>query len=369
MNGRERILKTLDHEEPDMVPITEILIETVHKEALLGKKIIQEPNEVVKMGYENNVRHYLELNVEFYSKVGFDAIPYVPTGGMFKGEKYRLMPDGTVADQWGAIWGYNIYANELVYLRGGANGTTIEEFEENFPEVPKTLVGLEYLVKLAHKKGMAVYLEVDTPFVTAWYSIGINAFFKELRERPKTVKRLVSRITSFVCEEIKIAADLGVDFILSSGDFAEKNGPFMKLYYYDDIIWPNLKREVETAHSKGLKYIKHSDGNINKLLPKLSEIVDGIHSIEPPAGMNICEVKEKYGDKLVLIGNIDTSHTLPRGTKEEVIEEVKRVIKCAAPGGGYILSSSNTWVADAKLENCLAMVEAARKYGKYPIRL
>jgi uroporphyrinogen decarboxylase len=368
MNGRERTLKTLDHEEPDMVPVTEILIEAIHKEAVLNKRIIQEPSEVVKMGYENNVKHYIELNVEFYRKIGFDAIPHVPTSGMFKGECYRLLPDGTVADHWGAIWGYNRYVNSLVYMRGGANGTTVEEFEANFPDMPEDIIGLEYLVKLV-KGDMAVYLEMDTPFVTAWYSMGMGAFFRELKEKPKAMKRLMSRITNYACEEIKIAADLGVDFILSAGDFAEKLGPFMPLSLYEEIIWPNLKREVDTAHSKGLKYIKHSDGNINLLLPRLSEIVDGIHSLEPVAGMNICEVKEKYGDRLVLIGNVDTSFTLPKKSKEEVMEEVKQIIKCAAPGGGYILSSSNTWVADAKLENCLAMVEAARKYGKYPISL
>ncbi|MEM1524996.1 MAG: uroporphyrinogen decarboxylase family protein [Nitrososphaerales archaeon] len=367
MNSRERVLKTLDHEEPDMVPITD-QVETVHMENILGKKIIQEPSEVVKMGYEENVKHYVELNVEFCKKVGFDAILHRPTNSMFKGKVYKLLPDGTVADQWGAIWGYNPYANALTYLRGGANGTTIEEFEANFPNMPEDIPGLKYLVKIV-KGEMAVYHKMDTPFATAWYSLGITNFFKALRENPKSVKRLISRITNYACEEIKIAAELGADFIMSAGDFAEKSGPLMPLKYYEDMIWPNLKREVDTAHSKGLKYIKHSDGNINLLLPKLSEIVDGIHSLEPVAGMNICEVKKKYGDKLVLMGNVDTSYLLPRGSVNEVEEEVKRIIKCAAPGGGYILSSSNTWVVDAKLENCLAMVKAARKYGKYPINI
>jgi uroporphyrinogen decarboxylase len=82
--------------------------------------------------------------------------------------------------------------------------------------------------------------------------------------------------------------------------------------------------------------------------------------------MDIGDVKRRYGDKLVLIGNVSVDN-LCRKTKKEIIEETKGCLHRAAPGGGYILSSSNSWYTDAKLENCLAMVDAGRKYGRYPI--
>jgi uroporphyrinogen decarboxylase len=67
------------------------------------------------------------------------------------------------------------------------------------------------------------------------------------------------------------------------------------------------------------------------------------------------------------MGNVSVDK-LCRGTKEEIVKDTKECIRVAAPGGGYFLNSSNTWYADAKLENCMAMVEIGRKYGKYPIR-
>jgi uroporphyrinogen decarboxylase len=52
-----------------------------------------------------------------------------------------------------------------------------------------------------------------------------------------------------------------------------------------------------------------------------------------------------------------------------VKESVKDTIAQAAPGGGYIISSSNSIHPGCKPENYIAMVEAARKYGKYPINI
>jgi uroporphyrinogen decarboxylase len=131
---------------------------------------------------------------------------------------------------------------------------------------------------------------------------------------------------------------------------------------------PNLKKQVESAHKSGIKLIKHTDGNVNPLLDRLVGIVDGLHSLDSTAGVDIGEVKRRYGDKFVLIGNVAVE-SLARKRAEDIVDETKECIRRASPGGGHILSSSNSWAAGAKLENCLAMVEAGKKYGVYPIRL
>jgi uroporphyrinogen decarboxylase len=67
------------------------------------------------------------------------------------------------------------------------------------------------------------------------------------------------------------------------------------------------------------------------------------------------------------MGNIDCTHLLPTGTTAEVEKAVRDTISVAAPGGGYILSSSNTIHPSCKGENYVAMVRAAHKYGRYPV--
>ena len=61
--------------------------------------------------------------------------------------------------------------------------------------------------------------------------------------------------------------------------------------------------------------------------------------------------------------------SLAKKSRREVVEETKDCIRKASPGGGHILSSSNSWAAGAKLENCLAMVQTGRRYGVYPITI
>jgi len=83
--------------------------------------------------------------------------------------------------------------------------------------------------------------------------------------------------------------------------------------------------------------------------------------------MDIGQAKAKYGRRICIMGNIDCTHLLPTGTTAEVEKAVRDTIAIAAPGGGYILSSSNTIHPSCKAENYVAMVRAARKYGEYPV--
>jgi len=80
-------------------------------------------------------------------------------------------------------------------------------------------------------------------------------------------------------------------------------------------------------------------------------------------------LKEVYGDKLCLIGNIDASQLLPYGTKDEVVNAVKKCIRDAGEDGGYMLSACTDITNSCKLENVLTMISTTKKYGEYPLKL
>jgi uroporphyrinogen decarboxylase len=83
--------------------------------------------------------------------------------------------------------------------------------------------------------------------------------------------------------------------------------------------------------------------------------------------MDIAEVKKKYGAKVCIIGNIDCGDLLTNGTPEQVMEAVKTCISKASQGGGHIMSSSNSIHSGVKPENFLALIEATKNFGKYPL--
>jgi len=69
--------------------------------------------------------------------------------------------------------------------------------------------------------------------------------------------------------------------------------------HFRTFILPYLKRSIDAAHEMGVPYIKHTDGNIWAILDMLVEAdIDAIDPIEPLAGMDIGEVKARYGDRM-----------------------------------------------------------------------
>ena len=91
--------------------------------------------------------------------------------------------------------------------------------------------------------------------------------------------------------------------------------------------------------------------------------IASIHPLQRTAGMDLRAVKEQYGDRFCIIGNVDSSRTLPYGTPEDVKAEVKEAIEIAAPEGGYVLASDHSLHDGIPVENILALRDAGLKYG------
>jgi len=140
----------------------------------------------------------------------------------------------------------------------------------------------------------------------------------------------------------------------------------ISLEHFEIFINHYNRQIVERAHQKGLKVVRHSDGNLWPLLDVLLETgYDGLNPLEPQAGMAMKKVKAYCGDKICLLGNIDCVARLPNGTTEQVEQAVIQTIEDGAAGGGLIICSSNSLHQGVNPENCIAMFEAVRKHGQY----
>jgi uroporphyrinogen decarboxylase len=81
--------------------------------------------------------------------------------------------------------------------------------------------------------------------------------------------------------------------------------------------------------------------------------------------MDLALVKKKYGDKICIVGNIDSSRTLPFGTPEQIEAETLAALRIAAPGYGYILASDHSLHDGIPVKSILQMFDVARKHGVY----
>jgi uroporphyrinogen decarboxylase len=130
-----------------------------------------------------------------------------------------------------------------------------------------------------------------------------------------------------------------------------------------------LKKATAMAAEAGILTHIHCCGPEKKLV-EISALETDLTSIEPlePKPMGDCdlrEIKQKYGHKLALKGNLHTTDVLLYGTVERVKEACKQAIDEAGEGGGFLLSSADQTARDTPDANIIAMQEVAETYGKY----
>jgi uroporphyrinogen decarboxylase len=274
----------------------------------------------------------------------------------------------TFVDEWGVIMKQT--AESLAPYDGPIK--TLEDarrFTPPDPKAPHRFDSLrQYVQRFKGKKAIAYLQRAD--FMQAAYLRRLDRLLVDLIENPILANTVLDIVNEYMVQVAREAIRLGAEVIMLGDDYAYRSGPFMSPKVWKQFIQPRLKRAVDVIHEEGGYAVKHTDGNIWPLIDMIVDTgIDGLNPLEPVAGMDIGEVKRKYGDRVCLVGNIDCGNLLGRGTVDEVVRTVKETIRAAAPDGGYIMMSSNSIHSTVKPENLRAMIETTHRYGVYPLQL
>ena len=414
MTRKERVQTTLSHREPDRVPIFELTVANPVLESVLGRRITgfgtgEAKAAGIRASMEGRaarralIKENVEGMLEMYEKVGFDMFWFRPTE--FLSPVMLGLPDDVTANNifdvqiretetnrfriesvehgfW-SIEQYEEKSDTCVTVNDSIKEGGIEElrrYVEYLEHAPTTPLhpclkdGLES-IKIAVKREKA---QEDGMFVLGAADIAcptflpfLPLFLQTMIDEPQLIERYMEATTEGVMALLKAQLELGVDGILGAEDWCFGKAPLISPQMFKRFMSPHLRRIVDECHRSGVPYIKHLDGNTTVLLDILVDEVgiDGLHSIEPAAGMDIGWVKKRYGDRVTLLGNIDCGHVLSFGTEEQVIDEVKKIIRVASPGGGHVFSSSNSIHSGVSPEIFWTMVHAIREFGVYPISI
>ena len=204
-------------------------------------------------------------------------------------------------------------------------------------------------------------------FENSWQPLGFERFAVAVRKGRDFVRRMIKFYEDHYCLMVEAWADAGIPCAVYSDDMAYRSGPMLNPRLMEELYGDSLRRITATAHSLGMKMVAHTDGMVYPLLPWFADCgFDGVHSLEPTAGVELARAKEMVGDRLCLLGNIDITHTLVDAAREEVRAEVRRCIQDAGRGGGYILAPTNSHQS-MDLEHLRWMLEAVEEYGHYPL--
>ena len=188
----------------------------------------------------------------------------------------------------------------------------------------------------------------------------VMRFYDEPDEVLKDAEAFLGRMLAIQ----RAFGEIGVEGVLSASDIAFNSGTFLSPELLDVFFFPYLSRWAEECKKDGLFSILHSDGNLYPVLDRILESrVNALQCIDPIAGMDIGECKNRVDGRLALIGNVDCA-VLHTGTPQEVDALCKNVIQGAGDGAGFIFGGCNAIFKGISAENYQVMVDARNKYGK-----
>jgi uroporphyrinogen decarboxylase len=357
MLPKERFLRAMKRLPVDRVPLYDFLFQQP-----LYTEVIGRTPEVY------NARDAMDLTVA----LGLDGvwIPY----GCFSGWSPEKISDRIYKDEWGTTFEKDKAAWPIDAPIGFPLKSR-EDLRHYTPPDPMAEGRLdEVKAALAINKGLgdkavAVLGGVSGPLTTTWCLIGYEAICLSLYDDPGFLVELAEISVDFAVKAAGRMAAAGVDAMILSDDYGASAQGLLRPEHFKAIYKPALKRIVDCIKSYNLPVFFHCCGRIVDYLDDLVEIgIDALHPLQRTAGMDLAAVKRKYGDRICIVGNIDSSRTLPFGTLEEVEAETLEALRIAAPGYGYILASDHSLHDGIPVKNILRMFEVARKHGVYSAR-
>ncbi len=370
MKAHDRIWKALCHEEPDRVPTFTQSIED---------PFVRRFDEQVGIEDEAGLFPDMTMDMILARQLGFDSKWIHLQGASAPARDYPAelppMPDDQWVDKTGQIHVRSKDGSKSWYYDGALK--TPELVKAWIPYVKDFVIPrADYYASI--KKTWDVGCAKDivpiptsgAPTMATWASIGMRRFSYMARKHPELVTGLINAWCDLTIEEHKCIFEAGIPYAFVCDDHAQKDRLMMSPVDWERFVEPMYRRLADNAHKHGAMFLVHTDGNLNESFPGMHRAgVDAAEPLEYEAGMRLKPLKEKYGDKITLIGNVPSSDALCMGSVEFTVEITKQCIKDAAAGGGLILAPGANILATAKIENVKALIETNKKYGVYPIEL
>ncbi len=381
MTSRERVARALAHEEPDRVPTAlgggpYSLVDDVYL-ALVPYLGLGSPVAPFRSGH--NVS-YMDDRVLDRLRVDTRYVwPTASPSDASPSDAARRATGQTLVDGYGQPW-----HRAFPYFYPGEGilaDATVDDIDARVtwpdPRDPRWTSGVRKRARDVREGTdafvVARMVTSHGPYQTAANLRGAEQFLMDLAADPGFAEALVRRITDSIVELTRAyleACGAWIDMIEMPGDdYAAQTGLVMSPAMFRTFFKPAIARLVTVIREfrPDLPIMFHCDGALAPILGDLADAgVDVVHPLEPLPATDLAAVKAEFGRRLSFLGSIDIQHALP-GSVDDVIEEVRRRIRELAPGGGYILAPANHVQPDVPVENVVALFDAARRFGRYPL--
>jgi uroporphyrinogen decarboxylase len=414
ISGRKRILAAFEHREVDRIPVFDVA---------------NNPELFLKgLGQENHWSDGAPT-VKLAKKLGLDAamVPVGSYTALIKKER-TWIDDTTFLDRFGvkytvssSSWPLGIAIEEVALDEKFAGN-----FKAQATITPEDLQPVKDAVCEAHtgkRDEIAIFAGSRSAFSHLAVSGGLVALSMLLYEDPELLHKLVELSTDYWTEVGLRLIETGVDALYIANDMGMNGSTMISPKHLREFFLPAFERQCAAWKKAGGRVILHSCGNIEAILPDLysscqsncqelipkefvpgdggsrpkgksddkssscqsncQELIpkefvpgdggvraetggiDGLNNLQSHAGMDIASVKERFGDKWTLIGNVDATTVMTSERKEDIDEAIAAVIKSAGSNGGLILATDHSFHKGIPIENVYHFIEQAKRLGTY----
>jgi uroporphyrinogen decarboxylase len=338
LSSKERILRVLQRQEPDRVPHFEWLVDRQVRDAILPGCA------------DHN---------EFAVRVGQDAVIVDPNF------INTPLPGGRYLSEWGYI-GQKTQEEHGIEVESPIRSLAdFERYTPPDPHAPGRYAAVEQALA-TYGDRYAVIVHLNDVFSIPRTLMGMEHLLMAVAAEPELVQALVEMSVDVNLAMAKEIARRGAQFVYTGDDLAWNKGPLMSPRHFRTLLYPGLRRVMHGFKELGLLVIKHTDGNLWPIIDMIVDSgIDCLDPIDPLAGMDLAEVKARFGQRIALKGNVDCASLMTYGTPEETAAAARLALRQGMPGGGFILSSSNSIHSGVKPENYLALVHTVHEFGHY----
>ena len=385
MNSRERVNTTLNHKEPDKVPIdlggNQSSIHMKAYKRLLNYVEIEDKD----IKFADFLQQIAAPCEELLEKFEVDVRYIRPLGGMVKPD-FEPQYEGKyvgVYDQFGVFWGNdaNKDLEDILYydpvIHPFEDLRTVQEIDNyNWPDgKDKSLFkGLkEYAKKIREDTDYALSTSpTGCVYEYTTFLFGFMTVMRYLRTKPELIVAAMECLLKYWIDyNVAFLDEVGeyLDVVCINGDLAEQAGPIMSVKLYEKMIKPIEKKLSQKVHELAdVKINYHCCGSTPLFLPHFADIGYDIYNpVQISAyDMEPCSLKKRFGNMITFWGGVcNTQKTLPFGTPEQIREEVKHSMNCLKPDGGFVAANIHNITAEVPPENIVAMFDAIREFRNY----
>ncbi|MCB0156210.1 MAG: hypothetical protein KDF65_15545 [Anaerolineae bacterium] len=326
MNGKERVLATLNHQPTDRTPLDCWLYQKQFVEMLAAE-------------YGSRDQFLDEYNIDIF--VGF--VPYPNQLG--RKVEVQDLAGLDLGDPRDPKW-----ISHTAWNPDFAGGNVVEAVAQHG----------DRRAIIAHVWGIVEGTSTFLGIENCWANLGLE---------PELMMSWFDRYADWLCGLVDSCAEAGVDIITLSDDWGSNQNMLFSPRMWRKMIKPYATRVVQHAAGRGMPVNLHSDGYILNIMDDLLEMgYRSMHPVQESAGMEPRKIKDEYGDKIVVYGALDVVDGLYSHDGEALDQYIRDRFAIYGPGGGFIFNTGHFVQPDippARLRRAYALAnELAQQYGQ-----